>query len=109
MTNITSMGKKMQKLSTRLAPLWLATSILVVTACSSDDNKNPIPETENRELFSEGELAKELEEIRAKNNLPALAAFVVHGDGLVEKAAVGERSVGSGIEVTTDDMGKYGS
>jgi CubicO group peptidase (beta-lactamase class C family) len=54
-------------------------------------------------------LASVLEPIRAKYNLPALAAAVFTTDGLVEMAAVGVRKAGTTVPVTTDDLWHLGS
>ncbi len=87
----------------------LLATLFTVAACGDDKDDNATPVADNKPFFSEGELATKLEVIRAENDLPALAAFVIDGDDLLETAAVGERSEGSGVEVTTDDMWHLGS
>jgi CubicO group peptidase (beta-lactamase class C family) len=54
-------------------------------------------------------LQKQLEVIRAKYNLPALAAAVVTSKGLVTLEAVGVRKAGTEVAVTTDDQWHLGS
>ncbi len=50
-----------------------------------------------------------LEPIRARYGLPSLAAVAVRDGRVVGAAAVGERALGSGVRVTTDDAYHLGS
>lgn len=54
-------------------------------------------------------LAEALEAIRAKYQLPALAAAAIHGVKVDESAAVGVRKVGGAEKVTIDDRWHLGS
>jgi CubicO group peptidase (beta-lactamase class C family) len=56
-----------------------------------------------------GELQALLEKARAKHDLPAIAAGVVHSNGKGSVAAVGVRKRGTEIRVTTDDQWHLGS
>jgi len=85
----------------------MAITLLVLSACSSNSS-TPTPDAEVG-LFAAGELDQELERIRSESNVPALAALVIDGDGVTEMSAVGERSIGSGVQVTTDDYWHLGS
>jgi len=94
----------------RIAPASLIVMSLMVTACSSIDNDDITPKDDESEaLFTDGEFVERLEAIRSANELPALTAFIVQGNGAFESAAVGERSIGSGVAVTTDDRWHVGS
>ncbi|MFG0258884.1 MAG: serine hydrolase domain-containing protein, partial [Phycisphaerales bacterium JB041] len=55
------------------------------------------------------DLAGRLEPIRAKHDLPALAALVTTTEGTVAIGAVGVRKVGSDAAVTADDLWHLGS
>ncbi len=104
----------MQNVLTRLLSvsvvIFMLATLVTLMACNNNNNDDDATPAEQRiGFFSDGELDKNLEAIRAKYNLPALAAFVVDGDGLLETTAVGERSKGSGVEVTSDDMWHLGS
>lgn len=50
-----------------------------------------------------------LEPVRQRHRMPALAAAVVTGKGLVVQAAVGVRKAGTDVKVTTDDLWHIGS
>lgn len=50
-----------------------------------------------------------LEDVRAKHNVPALAALVLKDGEVVAEGAVGERAYGSGVAVTRDDLWHIGS
>jgi len=86
--------------------VFAAVSLVLVSACSSSGSDTPNNTTG---LFSKGEFETKLEELRATYNLPAMSAVIVKGDGTMDLAAVGERSAGSGIAVTTDDYWHIGS
>ncbi len=60
-------------------------------------------------LVSAAELAAELEALRAKHALPALAAAAVRGVKVTESAAVGMRKAGGTERVTVDDRWHVGS
>lgn len=55
------------------------------------------------------ELGRELERLRAKYDLPALAAMLVEGDKISESAAVGKRAAGHAEAVTLNDKWHLGS
>ncbi|MFG0243401.1 MAG: serine hydrolase domain-containing protein [Phycisphaerales bacterium JB054] len=55
------------------------------------------------------DLAERLEPIRAKHDLPALAALVTTTEGTVASGAVGVRKVGDDAAVTADDLWHLGS
>lgn len=50
-----------------------------------------------------------LEDVRAKHNVPALAALVLKDGVVVAEGAAGEREYGSGVGVTLDDLWHIGS
>jgi CubicO group peptidase (beta-lactamase class C family) len=54
-------------------------------------------------------LEAQLEPIRAKHGLPALAGAVLHGDEVIARGAVGLRAIGSAEPVTVDDLWHIGS
>lgn len=44
-----------------------------------------------------------------KYKLPALAVVLVKGDQVIEKSAIGKRSINADIQVTTNDQWHIGS
>ncbi len=54
-------------------------------------------------------LAEALEQVRAKHELPALAAAAIRGVTVVESSAVGVRKIGGAEKVTIDDRWHIGS
>jgi len=50
-----------------------------------------------------------LDNIREKYGLPALTALMLHDGNIIEKSAVGKRSIGSSAQVTVDDKWHMGS
>src|ERR1700677_64408 len=54
-------------------------------------------------------LKQQLEQIRAKHNLPALAAIVEKDGKILATASTGVRKMGSDIPVTDDDQWHIGS
>ncbi len=57
----------------------------------------------------DGTLAGVLDSIRVSANLPALAGMLIHGDSILELAAVGFRSYGHDEPVSLDDFWHIGS
>lgn len=64
---------------------------------------------ESRGTPAEGEIAKQLEAIRAKHKLPALGGAIVTSGGMLAKSVVGVRKAGSNVAVTADDLWHLGS
>ena len=54
-------------------------------------------------------LKEQLEQIRAKHNLPALAAIMMRDGKIVAIASTGVRKLGSDVPVTDDDEWHIGS
>jgi CubicO group peptidase (beta-lactamase class C family) len=54
-------------------------------------------------------LSEHLEAVRAQDGLPAMAAAVIVNGKPILVAAVGERKIGSGVRVTSDDLFHLGS
>lgn len=79
------------RLSARAALLFLAVS------------------TPNADAEDRPPLAAELEKIRARNDVPALAAAAVREEKIIEIEAVGRRTIGEQVPVTTEDKWHIGS
>jgi len=91
----------------RAVPTGLALALAVgLLACGGDSGSLP-PSTPT--LPQDGGLAGELDAIRARHGVPALAAFSLHEGRIVEEAAVGLRAVGHGEGVTVEDQWHLGS
>jgi CubicO group peptidase (beta-lactamase class C family) len=83
--------------------------VLLVVACGkgSEGPTEPPPPTPTPGPV--GNLEAQLEEVRARNDLPALTAMSFRGTGVVEIGAVGVRAVGSSERVTRGDLWHVGS
>ena len=68
-----------------------------------------LPAADKVEHQPDREINALLEPIRRKHDVPALAAAIVRGKGLLAVGAVGERKRGSGIPITVDDKFHLGS
>jgi CubicO group peptidase (beta-lactamase class C family) len=79
---------------------------LSLAACGGDSTSLP---PSSPTIPQDGSLAGELDAIRARHGVPALAAFSIHGGRIVEQAAVGLRAVGHPEGVTVDDRWHLGS
>ena len=80
--------------------LLFFTIIIAITPCSSKGNtiiRDPKP------------LCQQLQEIRDKHQLPAIAVSVVIGDRIIVASAVGERKWGENISVVRNDAFELGS
>ena len=78
----------------------LFTSILICAACSRAATEPAI---------AVADVARELESIRSKYKLPALAAIALRGDTLVGEGYVGVRKLGADTPITPDDRFHLGS
>ncbi len=90
--------------------ILIATSIVFTSCGNSSDSTEPMtsakPETG---MAGDGQLDLIVEYIRKQNGLPAMAAVMVHDEQLIEKSAMGKRSVESNTQVTADDQWHIGS
>lgn len=59
--------------------------------------------------YPDGSLALMLEQVRKKQNLPAMAAAIVEGDSIAERAVVGMRKSGDPTPAQIDDKWHIGS
>jgi CubicO group peptidase (beta-lactamase class C family) len=86
-------------------------ALLVVVACKSREEAKapPVPASAPADAKVARDLAGELEAIRAKSNLPAVAAAVWRDGKLIDSAAVGVRKLGDATKVTVDDAWHLGS
>lgn len=69
----------------------------------------PSPQSPAKALAAPVDIAEHLETIRARHQLPALAAVVLREDGIVALGAVGVRKLGSPKGVTANDRFHLGS
>jgi CubicO group peptidase (beta-lactamase class C family) len=86
-------------------PLRPVALVLALTAGSAFAQ----PAGSESKLSIDDRIAELLKEVRARHDVPALAAAVVRGDGLVGVAAVGVRERGTDVPVTPEDKFHLGS
>ena len=87
----------------------LCLSLLLLTACSSEDPFEAPDLPDNVGVAGDGRLAEVLEPIRAAWDVPALGAILIYQGQVVETAAVGRRSLSSALQVTAGDQWHVGS
>ena len=80
----------------------VAISLLYLSGCG--DESNPA-----LGATGDGGLESQLDTIRKKYRIPALAALIVNDQGVLESTAVGLRSQSSNVEVSLDDYWHIGS
>ena len=87
---------------------WLVAWLLLAAALAGCGDTAPtLPSGVG--VAGDGTLDSVLEFIRDDNDLPSLAAVLVHGGQVVESAAVGVRAAECSEEVTSDDRWHLGS
>ena len=83
--------------------LIFTTTSFILSACGGNAIK---PATG---VAGDGRLDEIVAFFQKEYRLPALAAVMVHNDQIIEKSAVGRRSIKSNIRVTSDDQWHIGS
>ncbi len=81
---------------------------LVLINCGGDDG-NSATVTIDSGRAGDGTLDSHLQRILSATGSPAIAAFAMKDNQIVDLGAVGLRSTAAGVEVTTDDMWHIGS
>jgi CubicO group peptidase (beta-lactamase class C family) len=91
--------------------MWRVLLVLALISCKENESKlnAPPPPKAAPGDAAQKDLATQLEEIRAKLGLPALAAAAWRDGKLVEMASVGVRKVGDPTKVTDADEWHLGS
>jgi len=88
----------------------IVVSIVLVACKDSSDSGDLVtscaPETG---IAGDGRLDLIVDCIRVRNQLPALAAIIVHDGQIIEKSAVGKRSAAADVPVSIDDQWHIGS
>ena len=99
----------------------LAIILLTQVGCDSDDDGNnqqvaspaavsqPIFAKPDTGIATDGRLDLIMDYVRQQNGLPAMAAIMVHDGQIIEKSAVGQRSIDSDIPVNVNDKWHIGS
>ena len=92
------------KKTTTIPIILLISFLTLLTACNEDDF------IENHAgMVGDGRLDFWAEYFRAREDLPAITAVVIHEGNIVEKTAVGYRSTDISIQVTDEDQWHIGS
>jgi CubicO group peptidase (beta-lactamase class C family) len=93
----------------------LAVLVLLCTACGGNGGGNandvpaPIAAAPSAGTLGDGRLPEITEWARDSQDVPALAVVVVRNGQVVERAAMGRRSISKDVLVTTDDRWHIGS
>lgn len=89
--------------------ILVAISFALVNCNDSDDSSGPTISKPETGFAGDGRLDLIVDYFRQQNNLPALAATMVHDGQIIEKSAMGKRSAASNILVTVNDQWHIGS
>jgi len=89
--------------------LWLAAAVAIFSAGASGAAERGKSDMVDVRFEKWKNIEPLLEEIRAKHNVPALAASTIHDGSIINYAAVGVRKLGSDVKVTAWDKFHIGS
>jgi CubicO group peptidase (beta-lactamase class C family) len=98
-------GRKM-KILLRILAIVMISFVFFSCNRSSDSTVSTRPETG---VAGDGRLDLIVDYIREQNGLPAIAAIMVHDGQIIEKSAIGKRSIAFDLQVTVDDQWHIGS
>ncbi len=86
-------------------------SFVLINSCDNSSDSTGQTESIQPEtgVAGDGRLDLIVDYIREQNGLPAMAAIMIHDEQIIEKSALGKRSILSNIPVTVDDQWHLGS
>ncbi len=90
----------------RILAIIMISFVLLGCGKSSDSTEKIQPETG---IAGDGRLDLIVDYIIDKHKVPAMAAIMIHDGQIIEKSAMGKRSIDSNIQVTVDDQWHIGS
>jgi len=94
----------------RIFSRGLLALIIYFVLFSCDNSSGPTESTPPETgVAGDGRLDLIVDYIREQNGLPAMAAIMVHNGQIIEKSAMGKRSIESDIKVTVEDQWHIGS